>query len=94
MLCKALDIIQAADKRTACSYTQDALNAQLAERQRLEADLATARADHAAELRDVRERLAAAERALQAADDRAQRAAAEHERLSGELIEARDAVKA
>ena len=73
---------------------QDALATQLAMRQRLEADMANARADHAAELCNELKRLAAAECDLQAANDRAQQAVAEQERLSGELSEARDAVKA
>ncbi len=77
----------------AIARLQDALAVQLAERQRLEADLATASADHAAELRDVRQRLAAADQAARAADTGALQAAAECERLSGELTEARDAVK-
>ena len=91
ILCEAL--LAARDATGAFPPPQDELAVQLAERQRLEADLATARADHAAELRDERQRLATAERAAQAADDRALQATAERERLSGELTEARDAVK-
>ena len=72
----------------------DALAVQRAERQRLDADLATTRAIHAAEFRRGQGRLAATEQAARAANERAHQAAADVNHLNDELMEARDAIRA
>ena len=63
------------------------------ERQRLEVDLKAAQTSQAAEIRETRDRLAAAEQASCAAKERAQQAAAERDCITGQLTEAQDAVK-